>query len=118
MLIVEDESALLSVAKVMLEELGYQVLAASTPGEAIDLAEEHKSEIQLLIIDVVMPEMNGRDLAARLQSLHPGMKALFMSGDTANVMVHRCVLNESANFIQKPFTIRDMAAKVRDAVSK
>lgn len=117
-LIVEDESALLSVAKVMLEELGYQMLAASTPGEAINLAEEHKSEIQLLIIDVVMPEMNGRDLAERLQSLHPEMKTLFMSGYTANVMLHRCVLNESANFIQKPFTIRDLAVKVRDAVSE
>lgn len=115
-LVVEDEPALLRVAKVMLEELGYRVLAAGTPGEAIRIAEVHANEVQLLLTDVVMPEMNGRDLAERLQSLYPGMKILFMSGYTANVIVHRGVLDEGVNFIQKPFSLGDLAVKVRKAV--
>jgi two-component system sensor histidine kinase EvgS len=117
-LLVEDEPALLKVAEVMLKELGYLVLAAGTPGEAILLADGHAGEIQLLITDVVMPEMNGRDLAERLQTLYPTMKILFMSGYTANVMVHRRLLNEKGHFIQKPFTMKDLAVKVRDALSK
>jgi two-component system cell cycle sensor histidine kinase/response regulator CckA len=115
-LVVEDEPANLTMAKIMLKELGYRVLAAGTPGEAIGLAEKHSSEIHLLITDVVMPEMNGWDLAERLQSLYPSMKILFMSGYTANVIVHRGVLDEGVNFIQKPFSMKDLAVKVRRAV--
>jgi two-component system cell cycle sensor histidine kinase/response regulator CckA len=92
------------------------VLSAGTPGEAMELAEEHEDELQLLITDVVMPEMNGRDLAELLQSLHPGMKILFMSGYTANVIVKRGVLDEDVNFIEKPFSMKDLALKVRDAL--
>jgi two-component system, cell cycle sensor histidine kinase and response regulator CckA len=114
-LVVEDEAANLQMDKTMLERLGYRVLAAGTPGEAIGLAEKHSSEIHLLITDVVMPEMNGWDLAERLQSLYPSMKILFMSGYTANVIAHR-VLDEGVNFIQKPFSMKDLAVKVRDAV--
>jgi two-component system cell cycle sensor histidine kinase/response regulator CckA len=116
LLVVEDEPALLTMDKMILERLGYRVLAASTPGEAIGLAEEHASEIQLVITDVVMPEMNGRDLAERLQSLYPSIKILFMSGYTAEVIAHHGVLDEGVNFIQKPFSIQDLAVKVRDAV--
>ena len=115
---VEDEAANLQIGKIMLERLGYRVLAAGTPGEAIGLAEKHSSEIHLLITDVVMPEMNGWDLAERLQSLYPSMKILFMSGYTANVIVHRGVLDEGVKFIQKPFSIKDLAVKVRDAVKE
>lgn len=115
-LVVEDEPANLTMAKIMLKELGYRVLAAGTPGEAIGLAEKHSSEIHLLITDVVMPEMNGWDLAERLQSRYPSMKILFMSGYTANVIVHRGVLDKGVNFIQKPFSMKDLAVKVRRAV--
>jgi two-component system, cell cycle sensor histidine kinase and response regulator CckA len=115
-LVVEDEPAILTMAKTMLEDLGYRVLAAGTPCEALELAEEHASQIQLLITDVVMPEMNGRDLAERLQSLCAGMKILFMSGYTANMIVQRGVLNEGVNFIQKPFSTKELAVAVRDAV--
>ena len=114
-LVVEDEAANLRLDKTILERLGYRVLAAGTPGEAIGLAEKHSNEIHLLITDVVMPEMNGWDLAERLQSLYPSMKILFMSGYTANVIAHR-VLDEGVNFIQKPFSMKDLAGKVRDAV--
>jgi PAS domain S-box-containing protein len=117
-LVVEDEPALLALTKRMLGTLGYRVLAAGTPGEAIGVAEEHAGEIQILITDVVMPQMNGRDLAGRMQSLYPDMNILFMSGYTADVIVHRGVLDKGVNFIQKPFSMKDLAVKVRDAVSE
>ena len=72
----------------MLEREGYTVLTAATPWEAIDVAQEHGREIHLLMTDVVMPEMNGRDLAGKLLSLYPNLKCLFMSGYTANVIEH------------------------------
>jgi len=118
LLVVEDEPALLTMAKMMLGNLGYRILAADTPGEAIRLAEEYGSEIKLLITDIVMPEMNGRELAERLQSLYPGINILFMSGYTANVSVHWGELDEGVNFIQKPFSMRDMAVKVREVLGE
>jgi YesN/AraC family two-component response regulator len=90
--------------------------AAKTPGEAIQVAREHPTEIHLLISDVVMPEMNGRELAKNLLSLCPRMKRLFMSGYTANVIAHHGVLDKGVNFIQKPFSGKDLAAKVREAL--
>lgn len=115
-LVVEDEAMLLAMAQAMLERLGYSVLAAGTPGEAMRLAAEHAGEIHLLMTDVVMPEMNGRDLAQKLLSLYPGLKQLFMSGYTANVIAHQGVLDKSVQFLQKPFTLHDLAAKVREAL--
>jgi two-component system cell cycle sensor histidine kinase/response regulator CckA len=115
-LMVEDESAILTMAKVMLEELGYLTLTAGSPDEAIALALKHAGEINILITDVIMPKMNGRDLAQRLLPLYPGIKILFMSGYTTNVIVHRGVLNEGVNFIQKPFSMNDLATKVRDVL--
>jgi len=115
-LVVEDEPALLMMAKMMLGKLGYHVLAAGSPGEAIALAEAHESAIHLVITDVVMPEMNGRELAEWLQSLYPNLKVLFMSGYTADVIAHRGVLKEGVHFIQKPFSIKDLAVKARDVL--
>ena len=115
-LVVEDEPALLAMAETMLEKIGYRVLAAGTPGKAVDLAGEHAGEIQLLMTDVVMPEMNGRDLAKRLLSLSPRLKCLYMSGYTADIIAHQGVVDEGVHFIQKPFSLRDLAAKVREAL--
>jgi signal transduction histidine kinase/CheY-like chemotaxis protein len=115
-LLVEDEPAILKMTTTMLERLGYCVLAASTPGEAMRLAKQHSSEIHLLMTDVVMPEMNGRDLARNLGSLYPDLKRLFMSGYTANVIAQRGVLDEGVHFIQKPFSTLDLATKVREAL--
>lgn len=117
-LVVEDEPAILSMCTIMLEKLGYRALAAGTPDEAIGLAEEHENEIHLLITDVIMPGINGRDLAERLQSLYPGLKILFMSGYTSNVLAHRGVLDDGVNFIQKPFSLKSFAVKVRDMVKE
>ncbi len=115
-LLVEDEPAILALARRILKRLGYTVLNASTPSEAIRLAGAHAGEIHLLITDVVMPEMNGRDLARRLLSHHPKLKCLFMSGYTADVIAHRGVLDEGVHFIHKPFSIKDLAAKVREVL--
>jgi signal transduction histidine kinase/ActR/RegA family two-component response regulator len=115
-LLVEDEPVILELTTVMLERQGYTVLAASTPGEAIRLARERAGNIHLLMTDVVMPEMNGRDLAKNLLSLYPQLKHLFMSGYTANVIAYNGVLDEGVYFIQKPFSIKGLAAKVREAL--
>lgn len=115
-LIVEDEPAILDMGKQLLEMLGYRVLAAGTPGEAIRLAEDHIGEIYLLLTDVIMPEMNGRELAKKLLSLYPDLKRLFMSGYPADIIANHGVLDEGVQFIQKPFSLDALAAKVREAL--
>jgi PAS domain S-box-containing protein len=115
-LLVEDEPAVLKLTAKMLENLGYTVLAASTPGEAISMARERAGEIRLLLTDVVMPEMNGRELAGNLLSLDPRLKCLFMSGYTADIISQRGELDEGVRFIQKPFALRELAARVRETL--
>ena len=112
----EDEAANLNVAAIILEEQGYTVLRADTPGRAMELAREHNGEIHLLMTDVIMPEMNGRDLAKNILTLRPGMKRLFMSGYTADVIAHHGVLDDGVNFIQKPFSLPDMTTMVREVL--
>ena len=112
----EDEPSILKVGKTMLERLGYHVLAASNPGDALRLARTRKDRIDLLITDVIMPEMNGRELAEKMLVLFPGLKVLFMSGYTADVIARRGILEEGVHFIQKPFSYREVAKKVRGAM--
>ncbi|NCO61400.1 MAG: hypothetical protein COX16_09295 [Deltaproteobacteria bacterium CG23_combo_of_CG06-09_8_20_14_all_51_20] len=118
LLVVEDEKAILDLTESILEKLGYAVLTAKTPGEAIRLVEEHTADIHLVITDVVMPEMNGPDLAERLASVRPGLKYLYMSGYTANVIAHRGVLKEGVHFVEKPFSMKDLATKVREVLDQ
>jgi PAS domain S-box-containing protein len=115
-LLVEDEAAVLDMCRIMLESLGYRVLSAATPGEAMRIAREHAGEIHLLMTDVVMPEMNGRDLAKNILTLYPNIKRLFMSGYTADVIAHRGILDEGVHLIQKPFDMRTLAARLRGAM--
>jgi PAS domain S-box-containing protein len=117
-LLVEDERAMRQVTTRMLQRLGYRVVAASTPGEAIQLAREHAGPIDILLTDVVMPEMNGRDLAKNLLSLYPSLKRLFMSGYTADVIAHHGVLDEGVNFLQKPFSSDVLGAKLREVLQR
>ncbi|MCF8024766.1 MAG: PAS domain S-box protein [Desulfobacteraceae bacterium] len=117
-LIVEDEPAILQMGKSMLENLGYTVLVAGNPKDALALAGEYDGQIHLLITDVVMPEMNGRDLAAKLSAGMPRLKTLFMSGYTEDVIAHHGVLDQGVQFIQKPFSIQDLAEKVREAIEQ
>lgn len=113
-LLVEDEPSILKMSRRMLESLGYTVLAASAPDEAIRLAVRHEGEIHVLMTDVVMPGMNGRDLSERIREIRPTIKCLFMSGYTANVIAHRGVLDEGVQFIQKPFSKNDLSVKFRE----
>ncbi|MFZ4437109.1 MAG: PAS domain S-box protein [Syntrophales bacterium] len=117
-LLVEDEPDILNLTKMLLERQGYTVLAANTPGKAISLAGEHVGEINLLMTDVVMPEMNGRDLAKMMLDLYPHLKRLFTSGYTADVIAQHGVLDEGVHFIQKPFSIKALAAKVREVLDQ
>ncbi|MEI6669038.1 MAG: PAS domain S-box protein [Acidobacteriota bacterium] len=115
-LLVEDELSILNLTRLVLERRGYDVIAASTPAEAIRLAEHYSGPIHLLMTDVVMPDMNGRVLAERLIASRPGLKWLFMSGYTADVIAHQGVLDAGLNFIQKPYAIENLAAAVRRAL--
>ncbi|MDD2852753.1 MAG: cache domain-containing protein [Desulfuromonadaceae bacterium] len=117
-LLVEDEMAILTLTTQMLEKLGYTVIAASGPGEALSLVQEQSDRIDLLMTDVVMPEMNGLNLAKNLQSHYPNLKCLFMSGYTTNVIAHHGVLDEGVNFIQKPFSVAELATKVHEVLAK
>jgi PAS domain S-box-containing protein len=117
-LLVEDETALLKLTRSILQRQGYTVLSAKTPTEALSLAEKHPGGIHLLLTDVVMPEMNGRQLMEILHAVHPEMKSLFMSGYTADVIAHHGVLDQGLRFIQKPFAIKDLARKVREVLDQ
>ena len=116
LLLVEDDPAMLKVIGEMLEMLNYTVLSAGSPDEAINLAKNNIADIKLLITDVIMPTMNGRELEKVLSNIIPGLKCLFASGYTANVIAHHGVLNEGVNFIQKPFSKQALATKVREVL--
>jgi len=117
-LVAEDERALLDTCRYVLERQGYTVLTARNPKEALEIAEKHPGEIDLLLTDVVMPDMNGKKLAEKLQAMRPHLKTLFMSGYTADVMAQRGILEQEVTFIQKPFNFTGLAEKVRGALDK
>ena len=112
-LLVEDEPAILEITKITLENLGYNVLSAASPREALSLAMRYDRKIHLLLTDVIMPEMNGRELSAQLLALYPDLKRIFMSGYTADIIAPHGVLEDGVNFIQKPFTPGDLSRKIR-----
>jgi two-component system, cell cycle sensor histidine kinase and response regulator CckA len=115
-LVVEDEDTILEMIQAMLEKMNYVVLAAATPDQALAFARNRN--IHLMITDVVMPGMNGRDLADKMKELIPDAKVLFMSGYTANVIAHHGVLDEGIRFIQKPFSLAEIARMVRDVLGE
>lgn len=115
-LLVEDELTILNMVSTLLTKQGYSVLQANTPREAIRLAKEHGDRIDLLITDVIMPEMNGKELAQNLRASAPRFKCLYMSGYTADAISQHGMLDAGINFIQKPFSLPDLAAKVRDVL--
>jgi two-component system, cell cycle sensor histidine kinase and response regulator CckA len=112
-LVVEDDFSILNIMEKILQRLGYKVLTSNAPEKVKDMVKEYNSEIHLLITDVVMPKMNGRDLAKQLQSICPDLKCLFMSGYTADGIANQGVLDKEVNFIQKPFSKRELAEIVR-----
>ena len=114
LMVVEDEHATLVLVERILKSIGYQVISASSPLTALKMAEVYEDLISLVITDVVMPEMNGRELSGRMGKFYPGIKCLFMSGYTSDVIAHRGVLEEGIFFIEKPFSKKDLAVKVRE----
>ena len=115
-LIVEDNPSVLEMSVKMLGRLGYTVLKAATPSQALEVVEDENQEIDLLITDVVMPEMNGRDLAERVSRLRPGISVLFMSGYAANIVRLEKDLEIGRGFIKKPFSLRGLATKLREVL--
>lgn len=116
-LLVEDEPSMLALMKKVIAQFGYTVLCAETPAGALSLAKQFPGQIHLLVTDVVMPEMNGRDLSKQLQILYPSLKCLFMSGYTSDVIAHHGVLDPDVHFIQKPVSLTALAQKVREAIA-
>ncbi len=112
-LVVEDEPAILSMIKDILESLGFGVLTAGVPSDALALVEQRGVEIHLLLSDVIMPEMNGKEMAQKMKRVQPGLKVLFMSGYTSDFIDKHGVLDQGVNFIQKPFSPVDLANKIR-----
>jgi DNA-binding NtrC family response regulator len=112
-LVVEDEPGILKMTSRLLELQGYTVLEAESPEVALRITGESSANIDLILTDVIMPGMNGHDLAVKLAESRPAVKCLFMSGYTANVIAHHGVLDEHQHFIQKPFSKYDLANTVR-----
>ena len=117
-LVVEDDPFIRKLARQMLGELGYTGLEAASSTEALALAERHGAAIRVLLTDVIMPEMNGRDLAARVAQLCPDIRTVFMSGYAAGIVSAGGVLEPGFSFLQKPFSVRALAAALRQALDR
>ena len=115
-LLVEDEDVVRGLAKQILEQSGYKVMAAARGEEAIRLCLQSADPIHLVLTDVVMPETSGKEVADRLRELLPGLRVLFMSGYTDEAIVHHGVLDSNIEFIQKPFTPTALIRKVREVL--
>jgi len=115
-LLVEDEDVVRGLAMKILEQSGYKVLATSRGAEAINLCRQRTEPIHLLLTDVVMPEISGKEVADRVTELLPGLRVLFMSGYTDEAIVHHGVLDTNIEFIQKPFTPAALVRKVREVL--
>lgn len=115
-LLTEDDTTVLRIAKEMLESIGYKVIPAAGPEEAISSCENHKQHIDLLLADIIMPGMNGDEMAKRIRQIRPGIKTLYMSGYAADVIARRGMLEPGSIFLQKPFTLKTIADKVAEAM--
>ncbi len=117
-LLAEDHEEARAVAAAVLERHGYQVIAARDGHEALRIAAGHSGQIHLLLTDVVMPGMNGRELHGEIIKKYKDIKVIYMSGYTDNVIAHRGVLDEGIHFVQKPFTVQALTAKIREILDE
>ncbi len=117
-LLVEDEEVLLDLGTTVLQLNGYTVLSANRPTQALEMAKNYPDPIHLLITDVIMPEMNGKEVRDKLAEIKPGIKSIYMSGYTAEVIASHGVLDETINFLQKPFTVQGLLEKIRQVLDQ
>jgi PAS domain S-box-containing protein len=115
-LVVEDEEIVRRFTKVALEQLGYRVLSADGPAQALEITEHYEGQIDLVLTDVVMPHLDGQRLYNMIVKMRPGIKVLYMSGYAGNAIVHHGVLDPGVAFLQKPLTIEKLASKVREVL--
>jgi len=115
-LVVEDEEQILRLCKAFLERQGYTVLTADRPGEALLLCERHAGTIDLLVADVVLPTMSGVELREKIEKVRPGIRTLYMSGYSAEILAPKGIVPEGTHFIRKPFALADFAAKIREVM--
>jgi CheY-like chemotaxis protein len=113
-LLVEDDEQVRDITLSILKRQGYKVLETADPTEALAALDENGGPVDLLLTDVVMPEMNGKQIFKMVKEKCPGIKVLYMSGYTNNVIAHRGILDEGVHFIQKPFTVQALAVKLRE----
>jgi CheY-like chemotaxis protein len=117
-LLVEDEAKVRKVAKRILEEHGYKILDVGSGPQALELGGSYTGEIPLVITDVIMPGMGGKELAERLLASRPKIRVLFVSGYTDNIIAEHDISEKELNFLHKPFTIASLTAKVRKVLDK
>jgi CheY-like chemotaxis protein len=118
LLVVEDEAAVRELTVKMLNQLGYSVLVAASGEEALEISHSHKDPIHLLVTDVVMPNMSGRQLADALRIVRPEIRILYLSGYTENTVIHHGVLDAGVNFLPKPFSREALAKRIRDILGQ
>jgi len=116
LLVVEDEPAILKITRITLQRLGYSIIEAASAKDALSLATQHEGPLHLLLTDVVMPEMNGLDLYTRIATSHPGIRVIFMSGYSADIFSYPDDGKGDASFLQKPFSMQQLSAKVREVL--
>lgn len=117
-LVVEDEEEVRGLTVRILKEHGYKVLEAAQGLDAFVICDEYEGPIHLLLTDVVMPKMSGRDLGGHIAEIRPGIKLLYMSGYTDDTIAHHGILEKDMNYIQKPFSVENLARKVREVLDK
>lgn len=115
-LMVDDDELIRNLVNAILKGCGYEVLVADGGLKALQLGEQFRDDIDLLLADVIMPDLNGPEVAHRLRSLRPALKVLFMSGYTGNVLIEQGGLPPGADIVSKPFTSQDLAQRVRQVL--
>ena len=117
-MLVEDDDMVRLMTQSMLKRIGHEVISVDSPINALSLCKTNDRRIDLLLTDVVMPEMNGPELRDRIQNERSDIKVLFMSGYTSNVIVKHGVLKPGVHFLQKPFSLRQLSLKVKEAMEE
>jgi DNA-binding NtrC family response regulator len=117
-LLAEDDAGIRKMIQMFLAPMGYTVLLARNGKEAIRISNAYKENIDILLTDVIMPNVNGQELYNELKQSRPGMEVIFMSGYTDDVIAHHGVLEPGVNFIQKPITLSRLAHKLREVLKK